>query len=251
VLIGRDLARALDPVLFARSTGIDPDPWQADLLRRRPRRALLKCSRQSGKTTTCAIAALETACNIPGSLALIGAPAQRQSGEMLHTVKKLHAEIDGAPELISESVLKVELANKSRIIALPGDAKTIRGLAAPAIVIIDEAAFAEDDYIEAFSPMFATNSDVAQMICLSTPNFKRGWFYERWISGDESWMRVEIPAIKCPRISKEFLAQELKDKGPTKYAQEYECKFLDNDASAFSTAIIDSAFTTEVLPLWV
>jgi Terminase large subunit, T4likevirus-type, N-terminal len=246
-----DLARALDPVRFAQDASIDPDPWQADLLRNRPRRALLNCSRQSGKTTTCAIAALETACHIPGSLALIGAPAQRQSGEMLHTVKRLHGNIEGAPRLISESVLKVEFENKSRIIALPGDARTIRGLAAPAIVILDEAAFAEDDYIEAFSPMFATNSDEAQMLVLSTPNFRRGWFFEHWHSGDENWLRIEVPASKCPRISKEFLAQELREKGPTRFAQEYECQFLESDAAAFPTTIIDAAFTSEVLPLWV
>ncbi len=34
--LGKDLARALDPVIFARDCGLDPDPWQTDLLRTRP-----------------------------------------------------------------------------------------------------------------------------------------------------------------------------------------------------------------------
>ena len=204
-----DLARALDPVRFAQDLKRHEPGLVAEAeSTSQPAAPRLNCSRQSGKTTTCAIAALETACHTPGSLALIGAPAQRNSGEMLHTVNRLHGNIEGAPKLVSESRSWVELENGSRIIALPGDARTIRGLAAPAIVILDEAAYAEDDYIEAFSPMFATNSDAAQMLVLSTPNFRRGWFYEHWHNGDENWLRVEVPASKCPRISKEFLAQD-------------------------------------------
>ena len=49
-LLSRDLARAFDPVLLARDCGIEPDDWQAALLRERPRRCLMLCSRQSGKT---------------------------------------------------------------------------------------------------------------------------------------------------------------------------------------------------------
>lgn len=248
MLIARDIARMLDPVLFAQDCGVTPDPWQADLLRTRPRKALLNCSRQSGKTTTTGIIGLETACNKSDSLVLIGAPAQRQSGEMLRTVKALHARLDGAPALANESALKVEFENGSRILALPGDAKTIRGLAAPALVIIDEAAFADDDLIQALRPMLAVSN--GQLIALTTPNGKRGWFYEQWHSGDESWKRVRVPASDCPRISKEFLAEQLREMGPTRFSQEYELKFIDSNESAFPTTIIDSAFTPEVLPLW-
>src|SRR6266478_4134224 len=111
--LGKDLARALDPVIFALDCGLDPDPWQTDLLRTRPPKALLCCGRQVGKTTTTGVVALEIACHTPGSLVLIGAPAQRQSGEMLHTIKRLHARLDDAPAFVSESVLKVEFENGS------------------------------------------------------------------------------------------------------------------------------------------
>ncbi len=40
-MLSRDLARAFDPVLLTRDCGLDPDPWQAELLRERPKRALL------------------------------------------------------------------------------------------------------------------------------------------------------------------------------------------------------------------
>ena len=54
----RNLAHAFDPVTFANDCGIVPDAWQAELLRSTARRALLLCSRQSGKSTATALLAL-------------------------------------------------------------------------------------------------------------------------------------------------------------------------------------------------
>jgi hypothetical protein len=76
--LGRDFARALDPVLLARDVGIEPDPWQAELLRTRPRRSLLLCSRQSGKSTVTALTALWTAIYEAPALVVIVSPSQRQ-----------------------------------------------------------------------------------------------------------------------------------------------------------------------------
>jgi hypothetical protein len=190
--IGRDLARNLDPVLFAEDCGITPDPWQADLLRSSAPRALLLCSRQSGKTTTTSLIALHCAVYTPGALVVVVSPSQRQSAEMLRTIKGLHAKLDGAPALMSESVLKVELANGSRILALPGTEKTIRGLAGAALVIIDEAARVDDELLAAVRPMLATNA-AGRLIALTTPAGKRGFFYEAW-HGDNSWHRVRVAA---------------------------------------------------------
>jgi hypothetical protein len=247
--MARDLVRALDPVLFARACGIEPDAWQCGLLRSRPRKALLNCSRQSGKTTTTAIIALEIAVNQPGSLVIIGAPAQRQSVEMLRKVRELHAQLDGAPELPSDSVTKLEFGNRSRIVALPGDGKTVRGLSAPAAVILDEASFAEPNLIQALTPMLATSKD-GRFLALSTPAGAAGWFYDRWHDGDPSWLRIKVPASQCPRISPDFLREQLRELGPTRYAQEFECEFVASEDSAFANMIIDSIFTDEVTPLW-
>jgi hypothetical protein len=142
--MARDIARTLDPVLFAADAGIVCDPWQADLLRAQPRRALLNCSRQSGKTTATAVLADYVACHVPGSLTVIVSPSQRQSAEMLRTIRGLHQRLDGAPPT-TESVLRIELASGSRILALPGTEKTIRGLAGARLVIVDEAARVPDE----------------------------------------------------------------------------------------------------------
>ena len=60
-MLATDLAMALDPVRISQQAGIDPDPWQARVLRSTSPRLLLNCSRQSGKSSTSAILAVWTA----------------------------------------------------------------------------------------------------------------------------------------------------------------------------------------------
>ena len=52
--INRDLAAALNRVIFAQSLGVEPDPWQEDVLRSDSKRIILNCARQSGKSTVTA-----------------------------------------------------------------------------------------------------------------------------------------------------------------------------------------------------
>jgi hypothetical protein len=51
-------------------------------------------------------------------------------------------------------------------------------------------------------------------------------------------------------LSKEFLADELRELGPQRYSEEYELAFLESDESVFFTTMIDRAFTHEIRPLW-
>ena len=57
--LARSLAMALDPVVLATAAGVEPDPWQAELLRSAARQILMLCSRQSGKSTVSALLAGE------------------------------------------------------------------------------------------------------------------------------------------------------------------------------------------------
>lgn len=248
--MGADLARALDPTLIAHDCGITPDPWQADLLRTRPRRSLLLCSRQSGKTTVTALTALDTAIYSAPALVLLVSPSQRQSAELFRTVMQFHARLAGAPALNTESTLRAEFANGSRILALPGTERTIRGYAAADLVVIDEAARVEDELLVAVRPMLATAKGGGRLIALTTPAGKRGWFYEAWNGGDETWHRTKVGASDCPRITPQFLAEELKELGAMRFSEEYQLEFRDSDESVFPTEIIARAFTSEVTPLW-
>jgi hypothetical protein len=246
----RSLARALDPVIFANDCGIVPDAWQAELLRSTSRRALLLCSRQSGKSTATALLALWVAIFEAPALIIVVSPSQRQSAEMLRTLMQFHARLDGAPAMLGESVLKVEFSNGSRVIALPGQERTIRGLAGVAVVIIDEAARVDDDLIAAVRPMLAVSEGGGRLIALTTPAGRRGWFYESWIKPGADWSRIRVPATDCPRISQEFLAEEMRELGPLRFSEEYQLEFRDSDESVFPAGIIAAAFSHEVTPLW-
>ena len=95
VSLAEDLKLALDRVIFAQEAGLEPDPWQQDLLRSSSDRVLLNCCRQSGKSTMTAIVALHRALYHPGSLILCLAPALRQSQELFAKMLGFYRDLDG------------------------------------------------------------------------------------------------------------------------------------------------------------
>jgi hypothetical protein len=60
-----------------RGAGLDPDPWQIQVLQSQAPRGLWLCSRQSGKSATAACLALHTALAQPGALVLLLSPSLR------------------------------------------------------------------------------------------------------------------------------------------------------------------------------
>ena len=71
MLMKDDLLVAFDPARLAVALGLQPDPWQAELLRGTARQALLLTCRQAGKSTIAAIMALHRALYFPGSVVLL------------------------------------------------------------------------------------------------------------------------------------------------------------------------------------
>src|SRR5438045_3244400 len=82
----------------------------------------------------------------------------------------------------------------------------VRGFSNVGLLIIDEAARVPDDLYIAVRPMLAVSG--GQLICMSTPWGKRGFFYDAWVNGGDDWRRIQAPAQLIPRIKPEFLAQE-------------------------------------------
>jgi hypothetical protein len=82
---------------------------------------------------------------------------------------------------------------------------------------------------------------------MSTPNGKRGFFWEEWSKGGPQWKRVMVPATECPRISKEFLERERARAWREEwFRQEYMCEFLDSDDGVFPRELIEGSFSGEV-----
>ena len=118
---------ALDVTAFAGAVGADPDPWQRRCLESRSKRGLLNCSRQSGKSTVCAVMAVHEALFTPKARVLLISPSQRQSSELFKKCAEFLKALPSPATLIQESLTSLELSNRSRIISLPGSEATTRG----------------------------------------------------------------------------------------------------------------------------
>jgi hypothetical protein len=235
-----DLRDALDRVAFARKLGLICDPWQRDLLRSTADRVLLNCCRQSGKSTMSAVLALHRALYHPGSLILCLAPSERQSKELFAKVADFYRQLRTAPAPASDRKLGMHLPNGSRIEALPGSERTIRGFSAVDTLIVDEASRVDDGLFYAARPMLAVSGGA--LILLSTPYGKRGVFYEEWASeADGAWERYEVPAAQIPRIPASFLEAERRSMPDWWFAQEYGCEFRETEDQLFTHDMIEAA----------
>jgi hypothetical protein len=228
-----------DPANLLALAGMPPDAWQAELLRTTPTQVLLLCSRQAGKSQVAAALALKQALLHPESLVLLLSPTQRQSGELFRDKLLWLYNALGRPLATrQESALNMELVNGSRVISLPGDEHTIRGYSGVDLLVIDEASRVSDGLYYSVRPMLAVSG--GRLVALSTPFGRRGWFYEEW-KGEGPWGRVQVRADECPRITKEFLAEEQRAIGVRWYRQEYFCSFENTIDQVFTHEEIEAA----------
>lgn len=200
------------------------DPWQTDVLRSSDSRTLLLATRQGGKSTVAAGKALHKAQYKPGSLSLLLSPSERQSGELFKKVLDVYTRTGRSIPTKSQSALRLELSNGSRIEALPGTESSIRGYSAVDLLVCDEASRIPDELWFAVRPMVSVSQ--GDILALSTPFGKRGWFYSEW-STSSYWKKIRITARECPRLTEEILEQEEQSLGTFYFRQEYLCEFLD------------------------
>jgi hypothetical protein len=242
------LAHAVDPVQFAREAlDLHPDPKQSEVLQRDPRRIILNCSRQWGKSTVTAIRALHHALTHPNSLTLILAPAERQSIELLNKIQNHLRTLQISTRRDPSTRAGIRLPNHARILALPNSEATIRGFSA-SLLIIDEAARVPDDLYHSVRPMLATN-DEATLCLLSTPHGRNGFFYDTWTAPDSDFLRISAPATECPRISAKFLDEEKRNLPEAVFAQEYLCQFAQTHSALFRHEDIHAALDPNLQPL--
>ena len=244
-----DLVYASDPVLWAKEVlGYHPDPWQAKVLRSRSKNIILNCSRQSGKSTTCAALGLHESIYRMPSFGLVIAPSQDQSSELMLKFDEFRGAVELPSDYLdTDTKLAVRFKNGNRFIARPGSEKTARSFSAVTLLLEDEAARVLDPLYNSVRPMLAVSN--GRHILMSTPFGKRGHFFHIWDEQKDLWEWYEIPAEICPRISKEFLEGE-KRINPW-FEQEYHCVFLEAIDSVFTYEQVTGAISDEIEPLEV
>jgi len=243
------VSAALNPVKFARLLGIEPDPWQAELLMSQDSRILCNCSRQAGKDEVACILALHHALNNPGAVVICVAPSLRQSGLMYRRIYNYYRDLGKPVAAEIETALTLHLANRSKIYAVPSgrDGSNIRGFAAVSLLIINEMSRCSDNLIASVRPFLAVSG--GRLIGLSTPAGKRGAFFELWMNGGSAYRRFKVTGYDVPRIPREFLAEERKALGEYHFAAEYLCEFNALESSVFDYEDIQNAISDEVQAL--
>ena len=68
-------------------------------------------------------------------------------------------------------------------------------------------------------------------------------------TSDEGWVKIRTKAQDCPRISAEFLESQKRRMGERRFAQEFECVFIDIAHGVFHPDAVRSAFTDNIKPL--
>jgi terminase large subunit-like protein len=241
----REIAYRLDPTLWAQAiSGITLQEWQAQFLRaQRGASILVLTARQVGKTTVAAWGMAHTAILQPGSLSVVACPRQQQSAEAIRKVREMV--LKAGAKLVTDNVYGIELANGSRVLALPGSDESIRGLTVDGWILVDEAARVPKELVDALRPMRA-RCPHTRLVMLSTAWSRTDQFWSAWVSDDPSWLRLQATVDKYPDLlPADFLERERRQ-GEDYYNREYLGIPSGGHMSPFTWDLYDRAIQVHV-----
>lgn len=241
-----DVAVGIDPALILAELGLDPDPVQEEILRSADDRLMVTAYRQWGKSQAVSALALHTAVYRDDSLILIISRSLRQSGEIFAKVVRAWRKLGKPHGSTAENSTTLELSNGSRIVSLPPNVDTIVGFSAPRLIILDEGARIGDEILTATLPMLKNRC--GRLVTMSTPRGRRGWYFSAFTDPSAAWRKIEVRASQCPRVDKNWLAEQRMVMGERAYAQEYELEWLDAVGSVFGLDEILAAFKSDKPP---
>jgi len=245
---------AADVAYFAyRKCGFRCDAQQRNIFRRSNKRVILNCSRQTGKSTTAALIAVHTAVLQPASTIVVTAPTKQQIREFMRKVRDFACVASASSR---GGRFFVEFKNGSRIIGIAANEDNVRGFSAVTLLIIDEASRVKDEVYFALLPMLAVSNGALWL--LSTPKGQRGFFHAEWadatngtIDGTlstDNWVKIRVTAHDCERIEKKFLQLQKIRLDERRFAQEYECTFVDTKHNIFHPEATRNAFRDDIKP---
>ncbi|MEL7445477.1 MAG: terminase family protein [Pseudomonadota bacterium] len=236
------LAVSLDPVArFRAAMGVDPRPFQRELLTSTASHVILMASRQLGKSTCLAGVAWDGF--LRGLTVVLITPHEKQAKEFLLRVKDFRDADPFAPSGIQ--FLKTEVSagdhHKGRILAMPAT-DSARGFTAD-VLILDEAAQIGDDDIAAVLPM--RKKVTGRLLVTSTPLWKDGDFY-RWWTEPNDFQEILGHYRACGDSTLiEAIERERSVISNQRFLREYECQFAGGGEPLVSHDTLARAFLNE------
>jgi hypothetical protein len=230
-----------DPVEFARSVDLDPEAWQAEILRSHHKQHIILVGRRCGKSTTAALLALHRALTIPNFKVIFTAPTLEQAQIPYLTAIGFYRSLGRPVPAISERRTGLELANQSTLLAMAAVERTRRGHGCD-FLVCDEASRVDDpSYYGALLPSITRS--LGFVMLMSTPFSRHGFFAETWHSEDDAWQKTKITVEDSEYFQEhpEGLEAIRKSVPDWYYEREYLCQFQDDEAAVFSHSDIEAA----------
>lgn len=235
------VAAFLHPVgLFRLAIGT-PDAWQARLLGilaegKPDTRVAVVCSRQSGKTSATACAAVWLAWTRRDQHILVVGPTQAHGSNLVERAAMITAELPAEARPMRASRTRLVFPTGSDITAVPGDTpSSVRGHTVHHL-LFDEAGWVKPETFESALPTVTATS--GQVAMCSTPNGKQGPLWTAWSGEAGEWVTLRAPASEIERFDPADLRRRRAELGTVRYSVEYECEFVAPAGAAFAPEVL-------------
>jgi phage FluMu gp28-like protein len=217
-----------------------------------PARFVLLCmARQTGKSF--ALAMLAAAGALAGQSWVLLSAGERQSRELMGQVRRFLEAAAVVFEFREQpfaddtrwSELRIVLPNGASIIGLPANPNTARGFSAN--VALDEFAFHEDS-TAIWRALYPIVTRGYRLVVSSTPNGRSNQFYRLWTDASGRWSRHQVTIHDAVAAGLAVDVDELRAgiNDPTAWAQEYECRFVDEATALLAYDLISACEDAEL-----
>lgn len=208
-------------------------------------------SRQNSKTTLMTIYCLYRAIFNGDKLLAYAANKESTAKEILNRIKLAYEELPPwlKPGIKTWNEKSVEFENSSKILIGTTAADSFRGLTIDTL-FLDEFAFVPaeiaNEFLNSVMPAISSIPE-SKVIMVSTPNGAQGLFYEYYNKGilnydnnPRKWNSIKMHWTDFPGRNQQYLDDVMTSLNgdSSRFAQEYDCQFLDTGVSAFNGKLI-------------
>jgi hypothetical protein len=242
-----------DPCSLFRSSGMQPDPAQVEILTTAAPRVAILWARQAGKTASVSCRSAHLAQSRREATVVICAGRVDQSKHLLRACRRFSGRGATATGTATELTIRYP-ATDSRILVVPAS-DTARGLTAD-LVVVEEASVVPDEIFHSVLLLMVSVTH-GQVIILGTPGSEAGFFFDIWSAAprwdpakptEHGWLKSLRTWEDCPRIDP-WTVDELRRSQPRAYRREYCCEWAGADDAIFAPEIVREMVDETVAPL--
>ena len=170
---------------------------------------------------------------------LVAGNREKHAQKLMQRFQKLFERI--SDEVIDKTADKLVLRNGTEVLAFPSTSSALRGLERVKCIFLDEAAhfnIIEDHKVyDALAPNL-DNTD-GDFIIVSTPNGKRGMFYDLWTDQENEFLKHAMPyTISLGLLLNEKTIERKKKDRTIDFEQEYQCQFTSAQGAIITEDMI-------------